>query len=1023
MKHKKLIQSKSILILCLLVSSVINKIYAQEPYFGWASASTTALNNNTDVISGERVAVDARGNVYTIGYFTGKVDFNPNSATFYLTTQGGSSDMDIFIQKLDANGNFVWAKRLGGPTGDDYGYDIAVDANGFLYCTGSYSTTVDFDPGPDSSILTSVGGSSDIFVQKLDTNGNFVWVKSIGGTYSDQGYGIAVDISGNVYTTGDFGDTVDFDPGFNTSKLISVGGSYDIFVQKLDANGNFVWAKGMGGTYPDRGRDITLDASSNVYITGSYGYTVDFDPGSGISNLTSMGGSDAFIQKLSASGNFVWAKSMGGSNTDIGNAIAVDASGNVYATGDFRGSVDFDPGIGTNNLVAIGLSDIYIQKLDATGNFLWAKNMGGTNTDHGYGVAVDNNGNIFTTGSFYGSVDFDPGTGINNLVSNGTDVFIQKLDIGGNFVWAKNIGGSNVDFGSGITSSDNGSIYITGMYSLLTDLNPTTGSYYSTGNDYGIFTIKLLSTCAIDTTIINTSICQGQSYFFNGGSKILQGTYIDTLMNRVGCDSIVILNLTVKALPIVSISPAIAEICKGQSTTLTASGGGTYTWSNSGGSLASATYSPTINTSYNVTVTDSNTCSASASRLVTVKQTTATQVNQTICSGQSIVFNGSVLKQSGTYKDTLVNAVGCDSVISLILTVSPPIQATLNKSICFGSSYFFKGQALSQAGTYKDTTSTLAGCDSITTLVLVIRSQIITNQSKVLCNGGSILINGQTITQAGAYRDTLVAFNGCDSIIVLNITVAQSSSNTISQSACGSYIFNGQTLTQSGSYRDTLVNAAGCDSFITCNLTIKHATASSLFDTICNGDSYSFGSQMVSQSGTYNRTITNAVGCDSVITLKLFVRPSLAVTASASGLYLTATPGYVSYQWKLNGNAIAGATTANYTAVANGSYWVELTDADGCKGNSNTVNVTSVGVGNISNISLSIYPNPAEDLITIKTDQKVLAVELYNVYGQKIDAQVNNEQQINVRDLSAGTYSIVIHTKIGSVQKRFVKNL
>jgi hypothetical protein len=194
-----------------------------------------------------------------------------------------------------------------------------------------------------------------------------------------------------------------------------------------------------------------------------------------------------------------------------------------------------------------------------------------------------------------------------------------------------------------------------------------------------------------------------------------------------------------------------------------------------------------------------------------------------------------------------------------------------------------------------------------------------------------------------------------------------------------------------------------------------------MFDTICNGDSYSFGSQTLNQSGAYNRTITNVAGCDSVITLNLFVRPAVAVTASASGFNLTATAGFVAYQWKLNGSAISGANTQTYTAVANGAYTVEVTDANGCKGTSNTVNVTGVGIENLSNISLTIYPNPATDIITIETDEQVTGVELFSAIGQKINVTANAKQQINISDLAAGAYSLIIHTTNGNVQKRFVK--
>ena len=163
---------------------------------------------------------------------------------------------------------------------------------------------------------------------------------------------------------------------------------------------NFEWAKSFGGTSTDQGYSIALDSSGNVYTTGRFQGTADFDPGAGTNNLTAQGDYDVFIQKLDPSGNFLWAKSFGGTSYDVGYSIALDASGNIYTTGLFGGTVDFDPGAGTNNLTAQGNFDVFIQKLDPSGNFLWAKSFGGTSYDVGYSIALDASGNIYTTGYF-----------------------------------------------------------------------------------------------------------------------------------------------------------------------------------------------------------------------------------------------------------------------------------------------------------------------------------------------------------------------------------------------------------------------------------------------------------------------------------------------------------------------------------------------------------------------------------------------------------------------------------------------
>ncbi|MCB9335951.1 MAG: SBBP repeat-containing protein, partial [Flavobacteriales bacterium] len=237
---------------------------------------------------------------------------------------------------------------------------------------------------------------------------NFEWVKSFGGSSLNDGYSITVDDSGNVYTTGYFIGTGDFDPGTGIANLTSTG-IQDVFVQKLDASGNFLWAKSFGGSYNDYGRSITVDVSGNVYTTGYFIGTGDFDPGADTTNLTSSGGYDIFIQKLDASGNFLWAKSFGGNSEDRGESTTIDDSGNVYTTGYFHNTADFDPGADTANLTSAGFRDIFVQKLDASGNFLWAKSFGGNSNDYGRSITVDASGNVYITGTFEESVDFDPG--------------------------------------------------------------------------------------------------------------------------------------------------------------------------------------------------------------------------------------------------------------------------------------------------------------------------------------------------------------------------------------------------------------------------------------------------------------------------------------------------------------------------------------------------------------------------------------------------------------------------------------
>ena len=516
----------------LLFFTVLSVTKTQAQNFAWAKSMGSTAND-----SSRSIAVDAAGNVYTTGFFAGTVDFDPNAGVSNLTAAGGE---DIFVIKLDATGNLVWAKAVGGVTGSDRGYGISVDAAGNVYTTGFFAGTVDFDPNAGVSNLISVSGSSDIFVSKLDTNGNLIWAKAMGGTSGDIGFGISVDAAGNVYTTGQFQGTVDFDPNAGVSNLTAVG-SNDIFVSKLDATGNLIWAKAMGGTSSDSGNGIAVDAAGNVYTTGNFAGTADFNPNAGVSNLTSAGSTDIFVSKLDTTGNLVWAKAMGGTTADVGYAMSTDTVGNVYTTGNFAGTADFDPNAGVSNITAAGGNDIFVSKLDTAGNLVWAKAMGSsTANDIGLGISSDAAGNIYTTGNFGGTADFDPNIGVSNItVAGSIDIFVSKLDTAGNLVWAKAMGGTSFDVGYAISTDAAGNVYTTGYFQGTGDFDPNAGVYNLTSvGAQDIFVHKMSPTqgAGIDFDGVDDYVNCGNSASLNvTGSLSVEALVYRSLLNTDDC--------------------------------------------------------------------------------------------------------------------------------------------------------------------------------------------------------------------------------------------------------------------------------------------------------------------------------------------------------------------------------------------------------------------------------------------------------------------------------------------------------
>ena len=240
--------------------------------------------------------IDKNGNAYFTGSFRDSIDFDPTPSKHVLGTVSG---YDLFIFSWDAQANFRWAESIGSSLGGwDQGLDIAVDDSGNSHITGYFQTLVDFDPGPGTHFLTT-NGFNDVFVLKLDNSGSFKWAVSFGdSTYHDRGYAINVDDSGNVYTTGSFLGNVDFDPGPSNYVLSSSPHRQaDLFLQKLDVNGSFVWAMVFGSEHMDIGYGVTADKYGNSYLTGNFDDTIDFDPGPDSVLLTSVG-VDIFIAKF-----------------------------------------------------------------------------------------------------------------------------------------------------------------------------------------------------------------------------------------------------------------------------------------------------------------------------------------------------------------------------------------------------------------------------------------------------------------------------------------------------------------------------------------------------------------------------------------------------------------------------------------------------------------------------------------------------------------------------------------------------
>jgi len=464
------------------------------PTFGQLPISEWAQSIGSDSqASALAVATDKLGNVYATGTYQGITDFDPGPGVTNLEPIGLG---DIFILKMDSDGNLLWAKSIGGVSADA-GKSIVVDANLNIYVAGTYQGTADFDPGTGVSNFTSAGGT-DCFLLKMDTDGNFNWANSIGGPGAEEGQSVDVDATGLVYLAGSFSGTVDIDPGAGQTQFVSEGFT-DFFVQKLDAAGNLLWAYGMGSLAADVANDIHVDPSGAVLVTGHFQLTIDFDPSPGgiEERSASTQSQDLFVQKLDSDGNLIWVYTSEAlfQSGITGASVASDASDNVYLTGDFSTIVDFEPGSGMTQLESTGASDIFVLKLDAAGNLAWVNQMGGTFFDSGNSIAIDASNHVYVTGFFFGSADFDPSAGTNNITSFGqSDIFVHKLDESGNVLWTFPIGDFADETGNGIAIDDNDNVVVAGKFRGTADFEPGPGvSNLDSGVEDNIFLLKLSS--------------------------------------------------------------------------------------------------------------------------------------------------------------------------------------------------------------------------------------------------------------------------------------------------------------------------------------------------------------------------------------------------------------------------------------------------------------------------------------------------------------------------------------------------
>lgn len=1025
------------------------------------------------------------------GHYEGTVDFGNGHK---LTSVGNN---DIFVLTLDNQGNTLISQSIGG-TDQDYLSQHITDEYGNIYLTGDFRSDISLRYPSGDSITLKPAGLTDIFMIKLSSQGDIVWANSYGGTGIDSGSGIALDSKSNIILTGRFSQTVSF--GSSSFTLTSKGGT-DIFIIKIGFTGNTVWANRYGDIQNDAGVRVLVNHDDVIFTGGIFRGKVDFNPSSTINNSSeSHGNADVFYAIYNQDGAYNQHFTLGGIADDQLGDIALLITGDFISTGGFGAVVDFDPSSNVINIFSNGGIDNflmntficvnpYIKSIVVEKNIICPGESVLIQIKEGYlndatqwsWQRKDCNSNTFASGDFL-NIPIDTSTtffvkGFGGCVTHDQ---CQKIDIK---IFSDSIVTQNIDLCEGETIQVGNKIY------------GDPGTYRDT--------LKSVAGCdSIMTTNINVypkyfatqnvELCNGDSIIVGSSVYTLPGNYTNILHTIHGCDSIIITNVSI--LP-ANIERAEAIICKGDSVIIKGikyDKSGIFIQSTPNPSGCTDMFIVTIivlETNFNVQAdictgesylvagntytktgiyTDSLKsnfgCDSIIITTLTVHEINNTNINYTICPGDSITINGQTYYdrhyqidslqntfgcdsivytsidvypviptqyqdirrcqgdtlyigsnfyvESGTYIDTLISANGCDSIVQTVLSFIPT-YTNLSVQICEGDIYTNSNQSYDKTGQYFVFISNSLGCDSILRINLNVLPTIKKTFTHNICPGESVIVGGNTYFIPGIYKDTLVSFQGCDSIVTSNLVYAHNT-KSFSYNICSGEIItiNNKKYTLTGTYTDTLQTIRGCDSILIIRIVSNPKnTIDTLFE-ICKGSGIRVGNSTYFNAGKYQEIVPNQYGCDSTINFEIVVinfAPS--ITVSKDTLRTIEIQG-AKYQWYICKDneqvPILGATSPVYAFAASGNYAIAVT-YKGCTYLSTCLYVTSTST--IDDLSkrpgLPIYPNPATQHITVEVPADG-TLFIRSVTGTQILNQPvrQNKIDLDISTFSAGTYII-----------------
>lgn len=971
----KLPLGKFLLLFGLLI--IFNSIQAQQHEWFRATKSFSAYVNPTSINT------DSSSSPYISGFYHTKDSINLRTDTGnQISYRSGA--FDLFHLKLDSSGNYQWSNTFGSEL-DDFTYDSYIDSKNNIMIAGVFQDTISFNNSSLNATHIS-NGSFDGFVAKFNQNGQHLWSFSLGGIAMDQIREINTDSKNNIYLVGYISDSVDMNPGVSQNFVYTNVAKN--FILKLDSNGNFMWVKLFDLNFGN----IGIDKYDHLYFSANIYDTVIVPTQTGIETFTPKGPNDILFGRMNSIGDIQWVNQLQSSsriNTSTYETYPTDQDGNLHLFGTFSNSINL---LNSPNKLyySQGMSDGFICKFDTSGNEIWFKTFGGKGNIYTPGITIDSSNNLYLSiGELFDNVNFQSDSGtVSVKTSDDESTFLVKFNPNGNFEWAKSfIGRLRIEAISWNPSND---IYSTGPLSIVEFQDSI---YFGGYSNIFIAKTKLCDPIPFYDTLY---LCAGDSSYIPNVKTEHAGNYSQLVENSSGCDSIRYTHLVVyPSYP----DTTVYSFCEGDSLLYQ----GNY-------------YSK--DTLFRYPASTVQGCDSSRIVLIQKDTTTVTEFIGQICEADTFYFNNQKHFQSGTYFDTLQAISGCDSILQLSLTVNPKSYFQQNVSICDGDFYPIGNSKYTQSGTYKDTLSNSLGCDSIVTTLLSVDTLPLSEQHITICEGGSYSIGFSTYTQAGVYTDTLSRFNDCDSVVITHLSLTQKEDSTINITLCEgeSRRIHNQSYSQSGNYTQYL-NFGGCQITLYINVKVLPKKSSRQTFALCVGDSLQVGNNVYSENGTYINTLQAANGCDSMVTTKISI-PEFDIVLNENSLTISPEEEYknVQYLWYNcdSKRVLYNETEERFEFKLSGNY-APIVILEDCRDTLICNHVTYYG-----DYELRVFPNPAKEVCTIVVPSAG-KMKLLSYTGKLVhehDFPASREYIYQIPGLATGLYFVVFEGDKGVLTEK-----